>query len=95
MVTKTNPKKKVKKPDFKKFDSFISKYINKSSAEQLQAISNGSKIHNIPKTEAKQILYEKVKIIQAEEKAKKKSLIIKQEAEDKGLLKEKKEKERA
>jgi len=88
-------KKKVKKPDFKKFDAYISKYINKSSAEQLQAISNGSKTHNIPKTEAKQILYEKVKIIQAEEKAKKKSLIIKQEAEDKRLSKEKKEKERA
>ncbi len=76
MVKKIKTKKKVKKPDFKKFDSFISKYINKSSAEQLQAISDGSKKYNIGKTEAKQLLNEKLKnihkVAKAEENAKEK-----------------------
>jgi len=76
MVKKTKVKKKIKKPDYKKFDFFISKYINKDSHEQLQAISDGSKKYNIGKTEAKQLLNEKIKILQKEiknkERAKKK-----------------------
>ena len=95
MVKKTNTKNKVKKPDFKKFDTYISKYTNKTSAEQLQAVSDGSKKYNIPKTEARQLLNEKVKIIQAEDKKNKKELSLKEEAENKRLNKEKKEIEKA
>jgi len=91
----TKIKTKVKKPDFKKFDSYISKYVDKSSTEQLQAVSDGSKKYNIPKTEAKQILKEKVKIIQSESKAKRKVIQIEQEEEAKRLSKEKKEKEKS
>ncbi len=72
MVKKTKTKKKAKKPDYKKFDSFISKYIEKDSHEQLQAISDGAKKYNIGKTEAKQLLNEKIKIIQKKAKSEEK-----------------------
>ena len=87
-------KKKVKKPDFKKFDTYISKYVKKNSTEQLQAISDGSTKYNIPKSEAKEILKEKVKIIQDEQKVNKKELLLKEEVEKKRLVKEAKEEER-
>ncbi len=56
-------------PDYLGFDKFISKYANKSSAEQMQGLAEGSKKFNIGKTEAKQLLHEKVAIVEAAGKA--------------------------
>ncbi len=75
MVKKTKPKKKIKKPDYKSFDSYISKYVSKNSHEQLQAISDGSTKYNIGKTEAKQLLNEKTRVIHTEKKVREKATI--------------------
>jgi putative DNA primase/helicase len=94
-MVKQTKQKKVKNPDYKKFDSFISKYVDKSSAEQLQAVADGSKKYNIAKTEAKHLLNEKIKVVRIENKAKNKSIQLQQELKEKILSKETKEKERA
>lgn len=68
-----NKKKIVKKtPNYSGFNTFISKYADKNSMEQLQAIEEGMKKFNIGKTEAKQLLNEKIKAVQLKKKAEEK-----------------------
>ena len=90
-----NSKKKIKKPDYKSFDSYISKYVSKNSHEQLQAISDGATKYNIGKTEAKQLLNEKIKVVKFKKNADEKVIAQRKEEEEKQLIKDRKEKERA
>jgi len=68
-------KKKV--PNYKGYDSFISKYVNKNSVEKLNGIEQGMKKFNVGKTEAKQLLNEKIKAVIREKKAEEKAFEIK------------------
>ena len=52
-------------PDYIGFDKFISKYADKSTPEQMQGLAEGIEKFNLGKTEAKQLLGEKVKVVQA------------------------------
>lgn len=58
------------KPDYIGYDSFIEKYVELSSGEQLSAVVEGCEKFNIGKTEANKILKEKISIIEKEKKQK-------------------------
>jgi P4 family phage/plasmid primase-like protien len=76
-----------KNPDYVGYEAYIKDFIGVSSAEQLQAISDGSRDYNIPKGEAKRLMNEKIKEIKDKEKAKIKER-LQLEAEEKKRIKE-------
>lgn len=89
MVKKKKVVKK-KSPNYKKYDSFISKYVNKNSVEKLDGIEKGMKKFNIGRTEAKHLLNEKIKTINTKKKAEEKQILLK----EKEKVEEQKQKEK-
>lgn len=101
VVEEKKPNKKATKktetekpsPDYFGFDEFIKEFVDKTPVERLHAISEGSDKFNLTKTEAKQILNQKIKEIEDKEKLEKEKQKIK-EKEEKDKQKQYKEKKK-
>lgn len=67
----SSTKKEKKKPDYQGFNDYILQFLDKTIAEQYQAVADGSEKFNIPKSEAKEILNTYLKEKEEKEKERK------------------------
>jgi P4 family phage/plasmid primase-like protien len=95
--TETAPTKEKPTPDYVGYDTFIEKFVEGSTAEQLQGVEEGIKKFNLGKTEANKILREKVSLLnkqRKEEERKQKEELLAKEKVSKEYDKRKKEAEK-